>query len=79
MTEQQYISMNRGIDVGGANVPEELLRGIYHSIKTNEIKMNPEVKSAATELDEMDDDRWAESVIITSNATRVSACCTRTT
>ena len=71
MTEQQYISMNRGIDVGGANVPEELLRGIYHNIKTNEIKMHPEVKTAAAELDEMDDDRWA--ALLRSSSSQISS------
>jgi brefeldin A-resistance guanine nucleotide exchange factor 1 len=71
MTVEQYISMNRGIDVGGTNVPEELLRGIYHNIKTNEIKMNPEVKTAATELDEMDDDRWA--ALLRSSSSQISS------
>jgi brefeldin A-resistance guanine nucleotide exchange factor 1 len=71
MTEQQYISMNRGIDVGGANVPEELLRGIYHNIKNNEIKMNPEVKTAAAELEEMDDDRWA--ALLRSSSSQISS------
>ena len=69
MTVEQYINMNRGIDVGGANVPEELLRGIYDDIKNNEIKMKPETKTVASELDEMDDDRWA--ALLRSNSTQM--------
>jgi hypothetical protein len=39
MTKDQFISTNRGINNGG-DLPRDLLEGIYHRIRTNEIRLN---------------------------------------
>ncbi|KAI8971778.1 hypothetical protein BDF20DRAFT_948087 [Mycotypha africana] len=45
MTLDEFISNNRGID-DGADIPRELLEGIFNEIQNKEIKMNEEVEAA---------------------------------
>jgi len=39
MTLQQWFSNNRGIGIGGANLPAALLEEMYHAIANEEIKL----------------------------------------
>ena len=51
MTREQFLSNNRGIGVGGSDLPRAMLEGFYEAISTNEIRMEQReyIRSAARE------------------------------
>ncbi|KAK4783902.1 hypothetical protein SAY86_018270 [Trapa natans] len=56
MTEEEFIRNNRAIN-GGNDLPREYLSELFHSISTNEIKINKQTMSTQNE---MSPSRWVE-------------------